>query len=247
MFAKHTRISAGLCLALTLGTIVNVFALQSPRSRPLAAAAVTLPDAVELLNSNTKPPGMAGAPAPAEPAGQIMGSADADLSVRTALDPGGPSAQSPTPPTAQIIASIQRQLAEHGYDAGKVNGTAGILTRAAILAFEFDNHFPLTAEPSEELMRQIVLGMSAAPGTPLPPPTDKARRLIAGAQRLLLRLGYDPGPIDGQLTDPTRKAIRRFEGDMGLVPKGRVSGAVLSELARRAHARIEVSDEALSN
>ena len=62
-----------------------------------------------------------------------------------------------------------------------------------------------------------------------------------------MRLGYDPGAVDGQLSDATRKSLRRFEADMGLVPKGRVSGAVLSELARRAHARIEVSDEALSN
>ena len=247
MFAKHTRISAGLCLALTLGTVVNVFALQSPRSRPMPAAAATLPDAAELLLSSTRPPGMTGAPGTPGPAGQILGSADADLSVRTSIDGASAPAQPSVRPNSQVIASIQRQLAEHGYDAGKANGTAGILTRAAILAFEFDTHSPLTAEPSEELMRKIVLGLSAAPGTPLPPPTDKARRLIAGTQRLLLRLGYEPGQIDGQLSDPTRKAIFRFEREMGLVPKGRVSGAVLSELARRAHARIEVSDEALSN
>jgi peptidoglycan hydrolase-like protein with peptidoglycan-binding domain len=79
------------------------------------------------------------------------------------------------------------------------------------------------------------------------PAGPTAARIIGGAQRLLTRLGYKPGAIDGQLNDATRKALKRFETDSGFVPKGRVSGEVIAELARQAHARIEVSDEALAH
>lgn len=229
---------------------MNVFGLQGVRTRALPVAAATLPAANDLMAPGAEmPQSMAiNKPAsPPDPVGQIMGSADADLSVRTAIGADSQPSTPASPLDTRVVASIQRELAARGYDPGRITGSPGILTRAAILAFEFDNHFALTAEPSEELMRQIVLGMSGRQGSILAPPTEKAKRLIAGAQRLLVRLGYNPGVIGGQLNETTRKALRHFETDMGLSPKGRVSGEVLSELARRAHARIEVSDEALSN
>ena len=244
---NRTRISAGVCLALTLGTVINVFGLQGIRRPPLAAVADAFPAApIPPFGKSVAP---AATSAQANPVGQLSANADADLSVRAAgigRPAGLPAADSP-PADDKLIAAIQRELAARGYDPGRINGAAGIITRAAILAFEFDQHFPLTGEPSEELMRRIVLGLSGSANESAVPPGEKARRIIAGAQRLLLRLGYDPGPVNAQLDEVTRKALRRFEADAGLTPKGRVSGEIIAELARRAHARMEVSDEALSH
>ena len=93
-------------------------------------------------------------------------------------------------------------------------------------------------------MRRIVLGLSGQADSSLPP-SEKAKRIIGGTQRLLVRLGYDPGPVNGQLDASTRKALLRFEAEAGLTPKGRISGVVMSELTRRSHAHIEAFDEAL--
>jgi peptidoglycan hydrolase-like protein with peptidoglycan-binding domain len=252
---NRTRISVLTCLALTLGTIVNVFGLQAVHRQPLAAVAEAFPGGpgpiVATAISPLKPTVKAGAGSTSsrDPALQLQASADADLSVRTAsIDRATTDLSTPevAPADAKLTASIQRELTDRGYGCGAINGKAGLMTRSAIMAFEFDQHFQLTGEPSDELLRRILLGLTAGTNDPLLPPGEKAGRIIAGAQRLLRRLGYDPGQVNGQLTEPMRKALRMFEADAGMIPKGRVSGEVMAEITRRAHARIEVYDEALS-
>ncbi len=236
---------------LTLGTVVNVIILQGGRKPPEAAAAATAPSLAtpeKPLHSITPTPTLA-APT-ADPVSSLMASADADLAMRTtdgAEAIASDAAMDDDSGNDKLITAIQRELAAHGYDPGKVNGKAGIVTRAAILAFEFDQHMALTADPSSELLRQIVMGMAGPAASANEPAGDKASRIIAGAQRLLVRLGYKPGPVDGQLNDATRKALKKFESESGFVPKGRVSGEVIAELARQSHARIEVTDEALAH
>jgi peptidoglycan hydrolase-like protein with peptidoglycan-binding domain len=255
VFASRKRLAGVLCFLLTLGTTVNVFIIQGGRGAPEAASAMTLPqDMPETLTgaSVIKPAATrAVQPSAAQTSTtQALSDADADLAspaAGTSETLGSGPASDDGSANATLIASIQRELAGRGYDPGRANGKAGIITRSAILAFQFDQHLTMTAEPSEELLRQIVMGIAGSPASQTAPALDKAARIIAGAQRLLTRLGYRPGPIDGQLNDATRKALRHFEGDSGFVPKGRVSGEVISELARRAHARIEVSDEALTH
>ena len=49
-------------------------------------------------------------------------------------------------------------------------------------------------------------------------------------QRPLSALGYDPGPVDGQLGSRTWAAIRAFEADHGIVPTGAPSERLAIEL-----------------
>jgi peptidoglycan hydrolase-like protein with peptidoglycan-binding domain len=250
-----------ICLALTVGTIVNLFGLQGAHRQPLAAIAETFPSADQTsgpLPNSTVAKVTRGSAAgstrqkqlASDPVGQLLANADADLSVRTA-DIGRAAADLPAPeaPPSDVglITDIQRGLADRGYAAGAANGKAGLITRAAIMAFEFDQHFQLTGEPGEETLRRILLGLEGPANQPPLSPGEKAGRIIAGIQRLLQRLGYNPGPVNALLDDDTRKALRLFEADTGLVPKGRIAGDVVAEIARRTHARIEVYDEALSH
>ena len=49
-------------------------------------------------------------------------------------------------------------------------------------------------------------------------------------QKGLVALGYQVARVDGRLGEDTVKAIRDFEVDRGLVPKGRVSAELLARI-----------------
>ena len=63
--------------------------------------------------------------------------------------------------SAEITRGIQRELNSRGYEAGQPDGVAGLVTRAAIYAYEYDNGLVLTGKPSDPLLSQIVLGSSS--------------------------------------------------------------------------------------
>ena len=53
-------------------------------------------------------------------------------------------------------------------------------------------------------------------------------------QQWLAALGYQPGRIDGRPGEETVEAIRDFEMDKGLVPRGRVSAELVARLSEAA-------------
>jgi len=54
--------------------------------------------------------------------------------------------------------------------------------------------------------------------------------LIRVIQQDLATLGYDPGPVNGELTDETRSAIVKFQTDTHLEPTGEATTALASAL-----------------
>ena len=144
--------------------------------------------------------------------------------------------ESLAPVSRVTVRAIQRELTARGYDPGPVDGNIGLLTHASIMAYEHDEGLTLTGEPSERLLRRIILGASGE--DPLArlgtggDGGDMAVRLVKGVQTALVVLKYAPGQTDGLLTQDTVRAIREFEMDQGLVPTGRVSGRLIVRLAR---------------
>lgn len=57
---------------------------------------------------------------------------------------------------------------------------------------------------------------------------------ISRAQILLSRLGYDPGPVDGNMGDKTRLAVIAYERDNNLAQTGKVDGELLAKLEKAA-------------
>ena len=144
--------------------------------------------------------------------------------------------------SAETVRAVQRELRSRGYGPLSEDGTLGLATRAAIMAFEHDQGLALTAEPSEQLLARIVLGAPAqgAAGdaaSTARPPTARAREVIRAAQQRLAALGYQPGAADGRLSEETIAAIRFYEMDKGLVPKGRISAEIVARLHEPAPAR----------
>lgn len=132
--------------------------------------------------------------------------------------------------------AIQRELASRGYEAGVADGLPGLVTRAAIMAYEADHGMALTAEPTDQLLQNILMG-----GTPEPKKAGQpgqsgaeAERVIRTVQQSLANLGYGVKSVDGRMGDTTARAIREFEAQQGLKQTGRISGNLVARLARLA-------------
>jgi peptidoglycan hydrolase-like protein with peptidoglycan-binding domain len=116
-----------------------------------------------------------------------------------------------------------------------VDGIPGLVTRAAIMAYESDRGLPLTGEPGQSLLQNIVLGTDAGAGqASRVEPGPQAQAVIKAVQRSLAGLGFAPGPINGRLGDETARAIRKFEAAQGMKESGRISGPLIARLTRLA-------------
>ena len=133
---------------------------------------------------------------------------------------------------ADTIAAVQRELELRGYYAGPVDGVTTPATRAAIFAFEYDQGLPLSAAPSDTLLRSIILGADAAgpAGAGNRRPGPDAAQLVKTIQRHLNALGYGPVDAAGTYDEATARAISRFEHDQKLAGTGKISATVVARL-----------------
>jgi peptidoglycan hydrolase-like protein with peptidoglycan-binding domain len=136
------------------------------------------------------------------------------------------------------VRSVQAELTRRGYEPGSADGVAGLVTRAAVMAYEHDQGLPLTAEPSPEVLAHLRHGTSA-PGAAIglqpgaPQPASHAEQVIRSVQQVLAQLGYLAAAPDGFVSEQTIRAIREFEMDSGLVPTGRISGPLVARLTKQ--------------
>ena len=133
--------------------------------------------------------------------------------------------------------AVQRELTTHGYGPLTADGVPGLVTRAAIMAFEHDHQMALTGEATETVLARLIMGPSgAAAMTPDPNAgrvrSPQAELVIRTVQQSLAALGYQAGRVDGKPGEEIARAIREFELDEGLKPTGRVSAEVFSRLGR---------------
>lgn len=136
---------------------------------------------------------------------------------------------------ADVVRGVQRELNARGYEAGSPDGVAGLVTRAAIMAYEHDYGLAITARPNEALLSRIVLGSSAPPATVVAQDarlTADAESVVKVVKQMLGDLGYQAGKVDGNITPQLRRAVRQFEIDQKLPESARISGPLVSRLAR---------------
>ncbi len=134
--------------------------------------------------------------------------------------------------------AIQRELTRLGYMPGPADGTSGLMTRAAIMAFEFDNGLDVNGRSDPDLLKMLLFGL---PGS-MPVRNKNARlemskdavRVVSTVQQTLQQLGYNVGKIDGEMGSSTKRAIRDFESDHNLVETGRVSGRLVAKMVSLA-------------
>jgi peptidoglycan hydrolase-like protein with peptidoglycan-binding domain len=137
---------------------------------------------------------------------------------------------------SDVTRAVQRELQIRGYETGAADGVPGVMTRAAIMGFEYDHGLALTGQPSQDLLKRILLGGGerASKRVGSRGQSAQAQSVIGSVQTSLARLGYKPGPINGRLTPETARAIREFEVDQALPESGRISGPLVARLTRLA-------------
>ena len=137
-----------------------------------------------------------------------------------------------------VVRAVQRELAARGYDVGQLDGTLSDKTRAAISAYQANQGLAVTGVPSDELLRQILLGDSlestAATGSLAASDSIETQaagaEMIKGLQQALADLGYAPGPIDGAWGENTSRAIAAFQRDRNIAETGQITPELLSEM-----------------
>lgn len=132
----------------------------------------------------------------------------------------------------ETVRAIQRELAQRGYGPLQTDGFPGLATRAAIMAYEFDKGLALTGEASEALLTRVLLGAPGhtEAGRAGMVQSNAARLVIRSVQQALATQGFKPGRSDGRLSEDTIRAIREFEVEQGLFPRGRISAEVVTRL-----------------
>jgi peptidoglycan hydrolase-like protein with peptidoglycan-binding domain len=220
-----------LCFALVLaGVACNAVYLQEPRGEmhageggkqtaraPLRAAPAAGAKTEHGVKGSTR-------------SGEAVGETPTLRIARFAADPGAarPAVAAAGPDT---VRAIQRELAARGFGPLPQDGTLGLATRAAIMAYEHDHGLPLTATPSEPLLKRLLLPSEESQArTDSAVASAEAEQVVAGVQRALAELGYSPGRTDGRLGAETVRAITEFEVDRGQVPKGRISAELIRQL-----------------
>jgi peptidoglycan hydrolase-like protein with peptidoglycan-binding domain len=133
---------------------------------------------------------------------------------------------------AETVRAVQEELNRQGYGPVETDGVMRRPTRAAIMAFEQDHRLGLTGEASQDLLKQMVFGTPQSVGAARLSEvrSPHAEAIVKHVQQALLARGYRPGAADGRLTAETVAALRTFETDQGLVPRGRISAEVLERL-----------------
>jgi peptidoglycan hydrolase-like protein with peptidoglycan-binding domain len=152
--------------------------------------------------------------------------------VRVATFGEAPPAEANAGTEIDTVRAVQGELNRRGYGPVTADGVMRPTARAGIMAFEHEHRLPLTGEATQELLKQLLFGTPPAAGAagPLEVRSQQAQAVIKDVQRQLAAHGYRPGAADGRLTAETVAAIRTFEADQGLVPKGRISAVLLDRL-----------------
>lgn len=139
------------------------------------------------------------------------------------------------------VRAIQRELRELRLYPGQIDGKPTPLMYAAIVAYEQAQALPITGEPTQSLLRDLIVGPSASGSPPAGQsfgvaPGSAAERLVRDIRQKLALLGYAPGAGDGRLTTELFHAIRAFEKDTGLPQTGRISANLVMQIHRSAAA-----------
>ncbi len=145
------------------------------------------------------------------------------------------------PPDAEapelLVKAVQRELATRGYDVGPADGKLTDKTRAAISAYQEHEGLPVTGKASDDLLRHILLGDSAAPAATTGSveggnDANGGDPSVKAVQQILADLGYAPGPVDGTMGASTTHAIIAFQHDRKIRETGKITPELLRELKR---------------
>lgn len=225
---RETRIGLFAFAALGLTVSCNLFFLQGRRiSNSVETSAILKPATIAEFSDQ----GANATPADVQPAKTLI------------ISPPQPAVRplpvAIAPPLSvsrnDMVRAIQNGLGAQGYEPGTPDGIMGLMTRAAIMAYEADNGLPLTAEPSEDLMRRFEPGAKVAPSARKGAPevkTLEAATLIRNVGTWLQAIGYPVTKNETSMSVAMVRAIRDYEASQKMRETGRISAPLVARLSR---------------
>jgi peptidoglycan hydrolase-like protein with peptidoglycan-binding domain len=140
---------------------------------------------------------------------------------------------------SDTVRAIQRELKDLTLYPGQPDGKVSPMVTAAIVAYEQAQALPITGEPTQALLREMIVGPSGDLGKPGAvstgvAPGSAADKLIRDIRMRLAAIGYAVGNGDGRMTLELIQGIRAFERDNNLSQTGRISAHLVMQLQRSA-------------
>lgn len=224
MTERDRKLAAIVSLLATTSVALNMFVFQNTGQGSAIETGGIATDRTTWVDG----PGIALGPTSPGPGAQQQPADDGTL-------PPAPLGQSDDANRAELTKGIQRELGNIKYEPGQPDGVLGMVTRAAIFAYEYDNGLVLTGQPSEQLLSQLILGSSSMPTSAARPGktmTGDGESLVRTVKQQLAALGYQTGVPGSALTPEFARAVREFETDQKLKVSGRISAPMMSRLLR---------------
>ncbi len=132
------------------------------------------------------------------------------------------------------VEEVQKCLRLLGYHIGRADGKFGASTRDAVARFQQDEGLEVTRFMDKATWARLQYYVTS------PFVKDGA---INGrvVQKALVKLGYDPGKVDGQMGAQTKLALRRFQQARGLGVDGLLGLKTLRLLIRETATKAPVT------
>ena len=133
------------------------------------------------------------------------------------------------------VKNVQKHLAAAGFDPKHTNGVFDERTRGALEAFQRRSGLAATGAVNgatwKALQKSFIL--SSKPASPAQKLGERSGAVKA-SEKLLKKLGFNPGRIDGLFDQRTLKAVKAYEKKKHLTTDGAISAQQLAKMKKDA-------------
>lgn len=133
----------------------------------------------------------------------------------------------------RAVLNVERHLEAAGYELGKPNASFGSRTEAAVRAFQRASKLPETGRVDAKTWAKLRAALFAAKEGTSPAQREGERGgAVLRTEKLLKRLGYKVGKVDGFFSDATERAVERFQRKRHRKVTGAVKEGTLSAIRK---------------
>ncbi len=111
------------------------------------------------------------------------------------------------------VEQVQKYLRLLGYHIGRPDGKFGAASREAVAKFQADEKLEVNRFVDKATWARFQYYIQS-------PLVNKDMISGRAVQQALVKAGYDPGKVDGQMGAKTKSALRQFQKARGLMPDG---------------------------
>ncbi len=132
-------------------------------------------------------------------------------------------------PRSKVVKTVQQHLKAAGYDPQRTDGRFDERTRGALEAFQRRSGLPETGRVDGRTWNKLKNATMESKGAFDPTQREGERSdAVRASEKLLKKLGYNPGKVDGLYTEATQRAVDEFR-------KKKHLGSIGGGISERVH------------